>query len=65
MLQILVKEDEKEYKVKLNYHGENFIYNALAAWVIGKIYGITPEDRVKALANCEFTKMRMNIKIEK
>ena len=57
----MVKEDEKEYKVKLNLVGENFIYNALAAWVIGKIYGITPEDRVKALANCEFTKMRMNI----
>ena len=59
--EFMVKEDEKEYKVKLNLVGENFIYNALAAWVIGKIYGITPEDRVKALANCEFTKMRMNI----
>lgn len=59
--EFMVKEDEKEYKVKLNLVGENFIYNALAAWVIGKIYGITPEDRVKALANCEFTKMRMSI----
>ncbi len=59
--EFMVKEDEKEYKVKLNLVGENFIYNALAAWVIGRIYGIIPEDRVKALANCEFTKMRMNI----
>ena len=59
--EFMVKEDEKEYKVKLNLVGENFIYNALAAWVIGRIYGIIPEDRVKALANCEFTKMRMSI----
>ena len=56
-----IKEDEKEYEVKLNLIGEKFIYNALAAWTIGKIYNIPIEDRINALYNSEFTKMRMNI----
>lgn len=57
-----IKEDEKEYIVKINLVGEKFIYNALAAWQIGKIFNIKPEDRITGLSNCEFTKMRMNIK---
>lgn len=56
-----IKEDEKEYLVKINLVGEKFIYNALAAWSIGKLYEIPCEDRIIALSNCEFTKMRMNI----
>lgn len=56
-----IKENEKEYVVKINLSGEKFIYNALAAWTVGKIYDVAPENRVEALANCEFTKMRMNI----
>lgn len=57
-----IKEDEKEYEVKLSLVGEKFIYNALAAWIIGKIYDVPAGDRIIALSNCEFTKMRMNIK---
>lgn len=56
-----IKENEKEYVVKINLSGEKFIYNALAAWTVGKIYDVASENRVEALANCEFTKMRMNI----
>lgn len=56
-----VKEDEKEYNIKINLVGEKFIYNALAAWCIGKIYNVSPFDRIKALEKCEYTKMRMNI----
>lgn len=56
-----IKENEKEYVVKINLSGEKFIYNALSAWAVGKIYNVSPENRVEALANCEFTKMRMNI----
>lgn len=59
--EFMIKENEKEYKIKLKLVGENFIYNALAAWIIGKIYNVEPDERVKALENCEFTKMRMNI----
>ncbi len=57
-----VKENEKEYRVKINLSGTKFVHNALAAWTIGKMYDVSPEDRVEALANCEYTKMRMNIK---
>lgn len=60
-----IKENGKEYKITLNLVGEKFIYNSLAAWIIGKLYNVNPEERVKALKNCEFTKMRMNIKNEK
>lgn len=56
-----IKENENEYVVKINLSGEKFIYNALAAWTVGKIYNVPPENRVEALANCEFTQMRMNI----
>lgn len=57
-----VKEDEKEYRIKINLSGTKFVYNALAAWTVGKMYDVEPEDRVAALAECEYTKMRMNIK---
>ena len=57
-----IKEDGKEYLVKLNLVGEKLVYNALAAWIIGKIYDVSIEDRIRALENTEFTKMRMNIK---
>lgn len=57
-----IKENGEEYLVKLNLVGEKFIYNALASWTIGKIYEVPIQDRIKALENTEFTKMRMNIK---
>ena len=57
-----IKEDGNEYFIKLNLIGEKFIYNALAAWVIGKLYGVPAESRIDALEDCEFTKMRMSIK---
>ena len=56
-----IKENSEEYLVKLKLIGEKFIYNALAAWTIGKIYEIPIKDRIDALEKCEFTKMRMNI----
>ena len=57
-----IKENEKEYRVKINLSGTKFVYNALAAWTVGKMYDVDPEDRAEALASCEYTKMRMNIK---
>ena len=57
-----VKENEKEYRVKINLSGTKFVSNALAAWTVGKLYDVAPEDRAEALASCEYTKMRMNIK---
>ena len=57
-----IKEKDKEYRVKFNLSGKEFVYNALAAWTIGALYEVTPEDRCEALLNCEYTKMRMNIK---
>lgn len=57
-----IKEDGEEFLVKLNLIGEKFIYNSLAAWIIGKLYGVPIIDRIEALEKCEFTKMRMNIK---
>ncbi len=57
-----VKENEEEYRIKINLSGTKFVYNALAAWTVGKMYDVVPEDRVAALAECEYTKMRMNIK---
>ena len=57
-----IKENGEEYIVKLNLIGEKFIYNALAAWIIGMIYDVPVHNRIEALSKCEFTKMRMNIK---
>lgn len=59
--EFVINENGVEYLVKINLSGEKFVYNALASWTIGKIYNVSPEDRIKALADCEFTKMRMNI----
>lgn len=57
-----IKENDEEYRITINLSGTKFVHNALAAWTIGKIYGVDPKDRIEALANCEYTKMRMNIK---
>ncbi len=60
--EFFIKENNNEYKVTFNLSGKEFVHNALAAWTIGALYDVSPEDRCNALKNCEYTKMRMNIK---
>ena len=56
-----IQEEGKEYEFKIKLASEKFVYNALLAIAVGKIYHIPMEKMVVALENCEFTKMRMNI----
>lgn len=56
-----IKENNIEYLVEINLSGEQFVYNALVAWTIGKIYNVMPKERIEALKQCDFTKMRLNI----
>ncbi len=58
-----VKENGKEFIAEICLSGKEFVHNALAAWTIGRIYGVSPEDRIDALKQCEYTKMRMNVEI--
>ncbi len=47
-------------KVKLKVPGYHNIYNALAAYTVGRIFGVEGSDAVDAIGHFEAPKMRMN-----
>lgn len=54
-------DGENEYKARVKVPGIHNVYNALAAYLTGRAFGISPCDIVAGLQNCEMTKMRMEI----
>ena len=57
-----IKDEEKIYKVKINLPGEHLVYNALAAWAVGKVNNVKNEEIIKGIENFEMSKLRMDIK---
>ena len=57
--------DGKDYPVKVNNAGVHNVYNALSAICVGMELGISVEEAVKGIYNCEYTAMRMAITEEK
>ena len=53
------KVDNYEYKI--NISGEHFVYNALCAVTIGKLFDISKEDIAKGLLNFNISANRMDI----
>ncbi len=56
-----VQESGKEYAFKIMLSSEKFVYNALLAIGVGRLYHIPMEKIQAALEHCQYTKMRMNI----
>ena len=52
---------ENKIRAKVLTPGIHNVYNALAAYCVGKAMGLSDENIVKGLENCEMTKMRLEI----
>lgn len=50
-----------EYRVRVTAPGVHNVYNALAAICAGEEFGISAEECVKGIEECEYTAMRMEI----
>ena len=57
--------NEKEFKINIPVAGEPFLYNALCAISVAKIFDIQMENVIKGIENLELTKKRMEIKQSK
>jgi len=55
----------KEYEVSVKNAGRHNVYNALAAICTGLELGISVEDAIEGIYNCEYTAMRMAITQQK
>lgn len=51
----------KDYRVVVNNAGRHNVYNALAAICVGRELGISAEQAIKGIYECEYTAMRMTI----
>lgn len=49
------------YRVSVPLPGKHMIYNALAAWAVGREYGLTPEEIIRGIAGVKATGGRSNI----
>jgi len=59
-----INDEGKIYTVKINLPGEHFVYNALAAWAVGKLNNVSNEEIIAGIEKFEMSKLRMDI-IEK
>lgn len=57
--------DGNEYRVSVKNAGKHNVYNALAAICTGRCLGVSIEDAIKGIYECEYTAMRMSITREK
>lgn len=51
----------REYHVEVTQPGEHNVYNALAAICVGREFGVSIEDAVKGIKNCEYTSGRLEV----
>ncbi len=49
-----------EWRCELSAYGRHYVSNALAAWCVGEIYEVSPENRLKALAEFHSSWGRLN-----
>jgi len=59
-----INDEGKIYTVKINLPGEHLVYNALAAWAVGKLNNVETQEIIAGIENFKMSKMRMDI-IEK
>lgn len=59
--EFLICDGEYEHKVRVTTPGIHNVYNALAAYCVGKEFNISYKNIVRGLESCEMTKMRMEI----
>lgn len=52
---------EGEFKAEVLQPGVHNVCNALAAFAVGRHFGVTPEECVTGLKNCEYTAQRLEI----
>lgn len=57
-----IKDNGNVYTVKINLPGEHLVYNALAAWAVGKLNNVSSEEIVRGIENFKLSKLRMDIR---
>lgn len=60
-LEFVICDGEKETEASIKLPGIHNVYNALAAYCAGKLFGLSDENIVLGLKNAEMTKMRLEI----
>lgn len=56
-----IVSDEGEFKAEVLQPGVHNVYNALAAFAIGRHFGVTPEECIAGLKNCVYTSQRLEV----
>lgn len=64
-IEFTVCADGKEYPASVKLPGQHNVYNALAAICAGLVFGVSPEESIKGIANCEYTSQRLEIEHHK
>jgi len=57
-----INDDGKIYNVKINLPGEHLVYNALAAWAVGKLNNVSSDEIIKGLETFKMSKLRMDVR---
>lgn len=60
-IEFTARIDNKEYPVRVTQPGIHNVYNALAAICAGIEFGVSVEDSIEGIANCEYTSQRLEV----
>lgn len=64
-IEFTVTANGKDYRAAVKLPGRHNVYNALAAVCAGIVFGVSPEESIKGIENCEYTSQRLELEHHK